>query len=57
MILLSSLSSKKMPLQITTEGWSPMNTADSVVPSPEASRNGNVLSVTVVGEEPVTTAQ
>lgn len=57
MILLSSLPSKKMPLQIAIEGWSSMNTlTDRVVPSLGCFRNGNVLSVMVVGEEPVTIA-
>lgn len=58
MILLSSLASKKMPLRITREGWSSINIfADRVVPSLELFRNGNVFSVILVGEEPVTTAQ
>lgn len=57
MVLLNNLSSKKRPLQITREEWSSMNiSADRVVPSLESFRNGNALSVIVVGEEPVTTA-
>lgn len=50
-------SSKKTPLQITREGWLSMNTfTDRVVPSLEYFGNGNLLSVMVVGEEPVSLA-